>query len=610
MRKRFIQQIICFAVSIVTVIQWVPQATYALTITETDENGGTYTYYWPDEENGYSFGWTYEWSSGNVSGGAGSSSGQGASSTKPVYEYEKATDIQKVKDICKKYNTTATKTGVRSQVQWMNQLFVAVVKDFNAQLSLGDSILIGLLNHSDINTTLLTSSYSTGDINREIAKKIAEGAEGYVDVETIAEATGLSAKTVRGILERIASGGITAKTIAVGKNRSRASSRGVYVNHQALKQDKVWKYLEKEIERMSSDPVSLETLYSDLGEGYVGNMLSGQTLDKYQVSLYKEYLAKTLDAVLESEHGYSVATFSISDTEEYKVTKKTRSLLSKVFGHEVGAEMDDLSEEAKAFLDEHLKNGKFSEAEAKEFLILTGEYESGEYGIGEAAKHLINGYEHLKGLKKALDASGKIIDFVDDVKTVEEYIDYWAADYAEQEIMLDYLVENLSNSGADMNMMAAARELQQEYEDKMAGTWEKVYVALINEGIGTVKSTFRPLGIAETAISLSAMLTGADDKVDALETGFAMQGICQQALEDYEAAILAVKNGNTGEEAVSRVLTTFELARQSLIAYYEAMVELTEDDEQKNLYSGELKKLEAAEFGYAVVSLPYGGGSR
>lgn len=95
-------------------------------------------------------------------------------------------------------------------------------------------------------------------------------------------------------IERIASGGITEKTIAVGKNRSRASSRGVYVNHQALKQDKVWQYLTAEVDRMTGDPDSLALLYQELGTGYVDNMLSGQELDKYKVSLYKEHLAKTL----------------------------------------------------------------------------------------------------------------------------------------------------------------------------------------------------------------------------------------------------------------------------------------------------------------------------
>ena len=160
-----------------------------------------------------------------------------------------------------------------------------------------------------------------------------------------------------------------------------------------------------------------------------------------------------------------------------------------------------------------------------------------------------------------------------------------------------------------MELMAAARELQQEYEDKLSGTFDKVYSALIEEGIGSVKSVFPPLGIAEAFISLSGTVTGADSKADALETGFAMQGICKQALEDYENAVLAVNKGDTGEEAVSRVLTTFETARQSLVSYYEAMVELAETDTQKKTYASELKKLEKVGFGYATVSLPFGSGS-
>jgi len=554
------------------------------------------------------FSWEYSWTE-EYTYGSDYGSGSGNNSKGSIYKYENASNIDELIEICKKYSDRNTVTGVRNQIDWMNELYRAAVQDFVGHLGLGETLLLALLNHSDINTTLMTSSYSTGDINREVAKRITEGATGYVDVATIAKATGLKVKDVKSILERIAAGGITEKTIAVGKNRSRASSRGVYVNHQAIKQDKVWQYLTTEVDRMTSDPDALTVLYQDLGAGYVDNMLSGQELDKYKVSLYKEHLAKTLDSVLESDNPYSVSTYDISKTDAYKVTKKTRSALSKLFSHEVGAEKDALSEELKSFLDEHLKNGVLSESEAREYLILSGEYQEGEHGIGEAAKQVVKGYKHLKGLETALDKTGEVFDAVEKVKTAEEYINYWATDYAEQEILLDYLVENLSNSGADMDLMAAARELQQEYENKLSGTFDKVYVALIEEGIGTVKSAFPPLGIAEAFISLSGTVTGADKKVDALETGFAMQGICQQALEDYENAVIAVNKGDTSESAVSRVLTTFETARQSLISYYEAMVELAETDSQKKTYSSELKKLEKAEFGYATVALPFGGGS-
>lgn len=537
------------------------------------------------------------------------SSGNGNNTKGNIYKYENASNIDELIEICKKYSDRNTVTGVRNQIDWMNQLYRAAVQDFVGHLGLGETLLLAVLNHTDINTTLMTSSYSTGDINREVAKKIAEGTVGYIDVETIAKATGLKATDVRSILERIASGSITEETIAVGKNRSSASNRGVYVNHQAIKQDKVWQYLIDEVERMTENPDSLMILYKDLGTGYVDNMLSGQELDKYKVSLYKEHLAKTLDNVLNSGNPYSISTYDISKTDAYKVTKKTRSALSKLFSYEVGAEKEALSEELKTFFDEHLKNGILSESEAREYLILSGEYQDGEHGIGEAAKQVVKGYKHLKNLETALDTSGKVFDAVEKVKTAEEYINYWATDYAEQEILLDYLVENISSSGGDMDLLAAARELQQDYKDKLSGTFDKVYVALIEKGIGTVKSTFPPLGIAEAVISLSGTVTGADKKADALETGLAMQGICQQAIEDYENAVINVSKGDTSEAAVSRVLTTFETARQSLISYYEAMAELAETDTQKKTYSSELKKLEKAEFGYATVSLPFGGGS-
>ena len=129
----------------------------------------------------------------------------------------------------------------------------------------------------------------------------------------------------------------------------------------------------------------------------------------------------------------------------------------------------------------------------------------------------------------------------------------------------------------------------------------------MDEGISSVKAAFPPLGIAEACISLAGTISGASDTASALETGFAMQGICKQALEDYENAVKAVNDGDTGGEAISKVLTTFETARQSLVSYYEAMVTLAETKEQKNTYSEALKNLKNVKFGYAAVSLPFNG---
>jgi len=520
------------------------------------------------------------------------------------YSNESTSDLDEVIAICKKYSDGNTVNGVRNQIDWMNQLYSAISQDFVGQLGLGDTLLIALLNHTDINTALMTSSYSTGDINREVAKIILTGAEGYAEVASIAKATGLKETDVRDILERIVAGGITEKTIDTGKESSSFTNRGPYLQNQALEQEKVWQYLIAEVERMTGNPESLAILCQDLGAGYVNSMMAGQKPDSYKVSLYKEYLAKTVDAVLDSKNPYLTTLYEKTiKSDTYNVTKKTCSVLSEIFSYEVGAEKDALSDELKAFWDEHLKNGVLSESEAREYLILSGEYKKGEHGIGEAAKQLVKGYKHLQRFKTALDKAGKVFKAVDILEKGVEVIEYWATNYAEQEIMLDALVESLSQSGADMELMTAARELQQEYNDKLAGTFDKAYVAMIEKGVDTLKSAFPPLLIAESVISLSGTITGADKKAEALETGLAMQGICSQVLDEYEKAVIAVSEGDTSKEAASRVLTTFETARQSMILYCEAMIELAETDAQKETYSYELQKLQQAEFGYSTVSL-------
>ncbi len=553
---------------------------------------------WPEVEEYTSY------SDDTDSNSGSSGSGKGSSSRKKT-----ELNVEELIEICKKYSDRGTTTGVRNQIEWMKQLYAGAVQGFCSQLGLGDALLISVLNHSNILTTLMTSSYSIGDINRELARQIVEGAEGYADVNTIAEATGLTDQDVYDILERIAAGSVTEKTIATGKNSSSNTNRGAYLINQAQKQEKVYNYLIEEVERMSGDSDSLNTLYEDLGAGYVNNLLSGYELDDYRVMLYKKYLAKTLDNTLDSENPYSISTLlDITEADAYKVSQKTRSALSELLQHETGTYEKSLSEELQKFLEKHLKNGVLSESEAREFLILSGQYEKGEYGIGEAAKQLVKGYKHLQSLKTVLDSTGDVLSAVEKAKKGVEFIEYWVTNYAEQEVLMDYLIENLSDSGSDMELLVAAKELQEEYESKLSGTFDRVYSELIKKGIGSVKSSFPPLKITEACLSLAGIISGADDQVKALETGLAMQGICKQALDDFENAVITVNQGDTSEEAVSRVMTTFEVARQSLVSYYEAMIQLSETEEEKNIFAAELKKLKNAQFGNVAISSPFSGG--
>ena len=551
-------------------------------------------------EAGFHADWTEEGKGTVTIGGDSGTNHNGNNSVR--YAYETASNVGKLIDICQKYSDKGTTTGVRNQIDWMRQLYASAVQGYCSQLGWGDALLISLLNHSKINTTLMTSSYSIGDLNREVAKKIVEQAVGYTDINAIADATGLSVQDVHDILERIAAGSITENTIAIGKKSSQNTNRGAYLRSQAVKQEKVFNYLIEEVERMTADPDSLNILYQDLGAGFVSNLLSGYQLDEYQVMLYKKYLAQVLDDTLESKNPYSVSDYDITKTDAYNAAKKTKSVLSGLIQYEIGATKEALPEELQKFWEEHLKNGILSESEAREYLILCGQYKEGEYGIGEAAKQLVNGYKHLQKLETVLDAVGDGLSKVEKVTKALEFIEYWLTDYAQQEVLLDYLTADLSNDGSDMEMMVAAKELQQEYEDKLSGTFDKVYSELINKGIGSVKLIYPPFTIADTCIALSGILTGADDRVKALETGLAMQGICKQALDKYENAVIAVSNGDTSPEAVSKVINTFELARQSLVCYYRAMVQLAGTDEEKAVYSAELEKLEKVQFGYAFVS--------
>ena len=511
---------------------------------------------------------------------------------------------QKVIDACRLYDDMSILLGVRNQIRDLWSLTSIASNGYISSLSTGDALLISLLNHQEINSGLVKSSFVSDDLKRVVAGRICDGAAGYVDISAVAEAVGLSENDVKDILNGIASGNITENSIKQGLERSKHTNRGMYLIAKAQKQEKVFNFLLDEAKRMSSNEESLYVLYDDLGEGYVKSMLSGEKLDQYKTQLYKEYLAK----VLETEQPFTLYEYDVSNTGEYKTAKKVSSIISGIYEYEIDAAKAKISPEMQKFLEEHLKNGVLSDKEAREYLILSGEYEKGEHGIGEAAKTLISGYEQLQKFEEAMDYAGKVFDTVDKVKKVEEFLEYWFEDYAQQELVLSGLIDSLSKNGKNTELPVAAKDLEMEYTNKISGTLEEAYGEIIDKGIGSAKALFPPLKVTEACISLAGDLTGASDRVDAIETCIAMQSICISSVEAYENAVIAVNKGDESEEAVNRVLTSFGLAKQSLCEFYEAVSELSDSEEEKAAYEAELIRLQTMQVGRLNNTALRGGG--
>lgn len=581
----------------------------------TDENGTYHESFiiFDDYGNMRGWGWGESTTPGNTTGNSDSyanSSSDGSYDSYGSSDYGGSSGISAddmarlIITRCKNYDNLTSSSGVRNQITWMDALLNTANSAYLSDLSFGDALLISLLNHEDILSEKLKNPSSKADINKIVAEQICENAEGYADIESIAKATGLSVEKARNILNGIAKGTITEETIKRGKTTSAHTNRGPYLRARAMEHEQVYNYLISEVERMTGDEASLAVLYDDFGGGYIQDLLSGKPLDSYQIQLYKEHLAKVLD-----EEGFStISDYYLADSDKIKLTKKVSSIISDICEYEFDALGSKLPEEQKNFLKKSLENGVLSEAEAREYLILTGEFKPGEHGIGDATKTLIGGYKQLQGIEKALDASGKVFSTLDKIKKTNEFIEYWTDDYARQELILDNMVEALSERGGDPELMAAAKQLKSEYESKIYGTLKMAYDELIDNGIGSVKATVPLLGITEACISLGGELTGASDKVDAIETCLAMQGICYDAIASYEEAVIAINNGDESGEAVNHVLTTFSIARISLQHYYEALIELADSEEEKTIYSVELAKLKSSELGKASISSIRGGG--
>lgn len=115
-------------------------------------------------------------------------------------------------------------------------------------------------------------------------------------------------------------------------------------------------------------------------------------------------------------------------------------------------------------------------------------------------------------------------------------------------------------------------------ENKWMGTTEKF--AEIGTGVlvKKVMGAFPPLLAAEAALDIVGSVTGISSRNDAIETGVALTGVLNDALFNYKAAIETVEKGDTSEEALSLLRSSFAIfamVTECFKMYYNALLELT-----------------------------------
>lgn len=281
-------------------------------------------------------------------------------------------------------------------------------------------------------------------------------------------------------------------------------------------------------------------------ESSVEQLLDADYINGYQVAVIREVLAKALDS---QERPLKDAKEEIEEINS--IAKK----ISNVYKY--GA----LNEEMRDALDEAYKNGTFSYDEARDFAIKFLGYKKGQHGLSTAVKRV-----------QDLSDFFATIDTIDDVFTTLEFAEYWFENYDSRINALDNMIKNQS---MDAETFVAALELRTMMENKWMGTLEKFAEigtdALVKEAMGA----FPLLLATEAALDFVGYVSGISSRNDAIETGAALIGVLDDALYNYKALIEKVEKGDTSEETLSLLRSSFSMVTECFQMYYDALLQLT-----------------------------------
>ena len=95
----------------------------------------------------------------------------------------------------------------------------------------------------------------------------------------------------------------------------------------------------------------------------------------------------------------------------------------------------------------------------------------------------------------------------------------------------------------------------------------------VEKGIDKAFDAWKPLKLAETAISFAGTITGTKGYADAAQKVISLSLVSSEAFDQYHAALERVSEGDTSSEALQGLRSTFAFAKQSLYDYYIAQAD-------------------------------------
>ncbi len=417
--------------------------------------------------------------------------------------------------------------------------------DAICKMSFGDAFLIALFQHKEILkdqiVEILTGEEYSG-YRSVIIDQIFDNADGYDTVESIAAELGLTIDETKYFL----------KNGNLLNYRSDLTFKGrddIALLREAKLNGMHEKIIQRNFERMIKDDDMFRAfaLKAGVDETVLKAVLDGK-YDGYMKRVYQATTARTLEKICNEQE---VVIYP-------QKIEKWMGVIQKGIGAVDGGEMNKSLKKIQGLLNDN----KSADKDILEFL--------NKYCGSDGVRFDGNDVKAFAMLAKGWGKVGTGSKYLGDLQKATDYITRWTADYEGELRMVDDLLEL---NGDNPEFKQALLDLKREYESRSQRIYNDAIDAIVEEGIDAAFRTYKPLKLAETAISLAGEITGSKGYANAAQQTISLSLVSSEAVEQYRTALTAVKNGNTSPEMLSSLRTSFAFAKQSMHDYYLAQAE-------------------------------------
>lgn len=319
----------------------------------------------------------------------------------------------------------------------------------------------------------------------------------------------------------------------------------------------------------------------------VSNYENAEDLSSYLINQYKDNLAKAMADLHQSKNSQIYSKLN-EDIAKLAACSNNVTDLYKYFN----------AEELEC-LEVFSLDGSLGKDEIVEFLR-EFRFDENDYGVFRAAQQ----FEELKGIAdtvlEGVEVTAKVAKAGMNVYDILQPL---FRDYTNNVSYLDHM---LATQPLEAELFVAAAELRLELKNKA--------LAVANETLDKIKSTavdalldaWAPLKAGQAVIDVIGFVTGSTNYAEDTQKGAALCCMASEIYIVFENSINAVKNGDTSEEAVQMVYTSYTVLKKTLQEMCDVMTTIGSKS-QKTEYKDILNKLNSMDLGEYVELAEYHG---